>query len=144
MRSPGRRSSSRPFDPNQPTWFYVLIFVIFVLIGFGLSSLPSMRRKGGQSFSGALLGLANGYTIASYLLAVLFPKYALLPTPLPIKGMTTGGGAVALPVAGQVEVSTQFMQSLSQLANSPSLQVVVVVLIVVFIIMATRLTAGRG
>ncbi len=138
-------SGAKPFiDTNDTAGFYLLIFFVFVLIGLGLSSLRALRLQGHFSIGGLLLGLITGYIIAAYLTAVLFPGCALLPVPMQIKGMTLQVPLSGLLTAGGADVWSQFLQSLTDLANSPWVHWIVAGLIVIFIFMASRLSAKRG
>jgi hypothetical protein len=139
------QSKSNPLiDPNSPAGFYLLVFYVFVLIGLALSSLRPFRLQGRFSFSGLLIGLVIGYIIAAYSVAVLFPECAILPVPVQLKGMTPLASSFGLLAAGAAGVSSRLLQALSSVANLPSVKWVVVGLIVVFIFMASRLSAKRG
>ncbi len=133
-----------PIDPNAPATFYLLTFYFIVLVALLIGSLKPFLLSGRFSFTGLLVGLINGYIVAAYSIAVLFPEFAVLPVPLPVKGMTPATPPQGLPLPGTEIVAARLLQFLDNLGSSPSAHFVVAGLIIVFIVLATRLSARKG
>ncbi|MDQ1300320.1 MAG: hypothetical protein QG637_237 [Chloroflexota bacterium] len=131
-------------DPGSPAAFYLLMFYFIMIVGLLLGSLKPFKLSGRYSFSGLLLGLVNGYTVAAYSIAVIFPEFAVLPVPLEIKGMTPQIPPPGIPVASSDIVWTKLMQFLGNLSGNPSAPYIIAGLIVIFIFMAARLSAKKG
>jgi hypothetical protein len=137
--------SGKPLiDPAAPATFYLLVFYFIMVVALLIGSLKPFKLSGRFSFSGLLLGLLNGYIVAAYTLAVLFPEFAILPTPLAIKGMTPSSPPPGIPVASSAIVWDRLLQFLGNLGGNPSAHFIIAGLIVVFIFMAARLSAKKG
>jgi hypothetical protein len=131
-----------PIDPKDPVLFYLLLIYIFVAIGVGIGSLKSFRLQGRYSYSGLLLGLIAGYIVAAYTIAAIFPESAILP--LPVTGIMPQAQAAIAPATVGPAVSSKFLEFLGDLANSPSIPIIIAAAIVLFIFVATRLSARKG
>lgn len=137
--------SGKPLiDPAAPATFYLLMFYFIVLIALLIGSLKPFKLSGRFSFSGLLLGLVNGYIVAAYSLAVLFPEFAILPTPLAIKGMTPPTPPPGIPTTSSAIVWDRLLQFLGNLGANPSAHFIIAGLIVIFVFMAARLSAKKG
>lgn len=117
-----------------------LLYVVLVLIGLLVSRLPWFKGK--DSVWGLVLGLVAGYLVGGIVVRALWPQYvAFLPLPVlaepaaPIPAPVSGG-----PASGFV---TQLVTGLSALAGSSLLPVIIAIVIVVFILVATR-SGNRG
>jgi hypothetical protein len=140
----GDGSPSLLVNPQDPAFFYLLVFYGFVLVGLGLGSLKSFKLQGRFSFSGLLLGLINGYIVAAYSVDVLFPSYAILPVPIQVPGMTPPIPPPGVTMPAGPDLWTQFMQALTSLANNPAAPVIIGMTIFVFLILASRLSGKKG
>jgi hypothetical protein len=138
------KSSTTLINPGAPAEFFLTVFYFFVLIGLLVGSLKPFKLSGKYSFSGLLLGLVNGYIVAAYSIAVLFPEFAILPVPIEVKGMIPQIPAPGIPVASSAIVVEKLMQFLGNLGSNPSAHFIIAGLIVVFIFMAARLSAKKG
>lgn len=137
--------SGKPLiDPAAPATFYLLMFYLIVLIALLIGSLKPFKLSGRFSFSGLLLGLVNGYIVAAYSLAVLFPEFAILPTPLAIKGMTPLSPPTGIPATSSAAIWDRLLQFLANLGGNPSAHFIIAGLIIVFVFMAARLSAKKG
>ena len=145
VRSAGGTSSpSQLVNPQDPAAFFLLVFYGFVLVGLGLGLLKSLRLSGRFSFSGMLVGLINGYIVAAYSIDVLFPSYAILPVPIQVPGMTPTAPLPGANLPAGPDVWTQLMQGLTNLANNPSAPIIIGLSILVFILLASRLSGKKG
>jgi hypothetical protein len=145
VRSAGGTSSpSQLVNPQDPAAFFLLVFYGFVLVGLGLGLLKSLRLSGRFSFSGMLVGLINGYIVAAYSIDVLFPSYAILPVPIQVPGMTPTAPLPGANLPAGPDVWAQLMQGLTSLANNPSAPIIIGLSILVFILLASRLSGKKG
>ncbi len=133
-----------PIDPNAPATFYLLTFYFIMILALLIGSLKAFLLSGRFSFTGLLVGLVNGYIVAAYSIAVLFPEFAVLPVPLPIRGMTPPIPPPGLSVPSSDIVGVKLLQVLDSLGSNPSAHFIIAGLIVVFIVLATRLSARKG
>ncbi|MCX7670675.1 MAG: hypothetical protein N2439_11460 [Anaerolineae bacterium] len=132
-------------DPAQPAFFYLGVFYFFLLVGVLVGSLQRFKLSNRFSFGGLFVGLVNGYLAIAYSLAVFLPELAILPMPLAIKGMTPVAVPASIaPAAGGAVGGERVLRFLRDLGNHPSAHFVVAGLIVLFIFMATRLSAKKG
>ena len=137
-------SASLLINPQDPAAFYLLVFYVFVLMGLGLGLLKSLKLSGRFSFSGMLVGLINGYIVAAYTVDVLFPSYAILPVPIQVPGMTPQIPPPGMAMPAGPDVWAQLMQGLSNLASNPAAPAIIGLSILVFIILASRLSGKKG
>jgi len=144
VRSSSGGSPSQLVNPQDPAAFYLLVFYVFVLMGLGLGLLKSLKLSGRFSFSGMLVGLINGYIVAAYTVDVLFPSYAILPVPIQVPGMTPQIPPPGMAMPAGPDVWAQLMQGLSNLASNPAAPAIIGLSILVFIILASRLSGKKG
>lgn len=139
------KAAKGPIDPTQPALFYLSVFYFFVLIGVLVGLLQRFKLSNRFSFGGLLVGLVNGYLVIAYSLAVFLPELAILPTPLGIAGMTpTAPPPGIAPAAAPSATGERVLRLLRDLGNHPLAHFVVAGAIVLFIFMATRLSAKKG
>ena len=136
------KQAPAPIDPKDPVLFYLLMICIFVAIGIAIGSSKSFILQGRYSYSGLFLGLIAGYIVAAYAIAAIFPESAILP--LPVTGIMPQAQAAVAGVTTGPAVSSKFLEFLSSLANSAFIPIIIAAAIVVFIIVATRLSAKKG
>lgn len=136
--------SATLINPQDRAVFYLMLFYVALLAGVGLGSLRPFRAQGKFSFSGLLLGLINGYVVATYTLAVLLPQYAFLPVLIPVSGMTPTTPASVPSTSSFEQLGNEFLKFLNGLATNRSVPIIIAGLIVVFIVLASRLSGKKG
>ena len=137
-------SSANLINPQNPAGFYFLMFCLILLMAVGLGSLKPFMLQGRFSVGGFVLGLANGYIVATYTLAALVPAYAFLPVPIQIQGMTPATPATIQQASTSQLSSNELLGILNNLASNPGGSVIVAGAIVLFIVLATRMSGGKG
>lgn len=131
-------------NQQSPGGFYLFVFFTAVVIGLSLGSLKPFRQQGKFSVTGLLLGLINGYTVATYALAVLLPEYAFLPVLIQVPGMTPTTPAPVPSSGSPSQLSSEILRFLNNLASAPALPIIIAGAIVVFIGLASRLSGKKG
>lgn len=117
----------------------IAVFLLLALAGFLLGMLKIFRSK--ASLWGLLIGLANGYVLSAFLLPRLLPDVGLR---LPLLGGltgTTGNAPAAAPSGPSLSgaMIKRLVEALNALVNGGQIAIVIALLIVIFVLLATRL-----
>jgi len=112
-----------------------LIFSILVIIVILLGGIKWFKSQ--PSGLGLMLGLVSGYLVSAHLLGILLPEAGLqLPLPSWLGGNATRASTVAL--VSESNLIDQLTHLVTQTLNERTLAWIVVIIIVLFVFLATR------
>lgn len=120
----------------------IAVFVLLAVAGFLLGMLKIFKSK--SSVWGLLIGLVNGYVLSAYLLPRILPEAGLrlpLPGRLAWPGAATAGSGIAAPSGPSLfgALIASISRTLSRLVEGGQIALLIAILIVLFVLLATRL-----